>query len=90
MADEKKTREHPIIDLVFRLLSVYLVATCFMSGLQNWQDGEYLKSVGWFLLCFSQIGQVFGWYKHESKIVRQLMWILLIIAIIFFVLSRLL
>lgn len=83
MADEtKKTPERPIIDMIFRLLNVYLAATFFLNGWENWQSQKYLLAISWFIFSLSQIAQVFKWYQNRSKAVLVLMFIPLIFALI--------
>lgn len=46
MTDEtKKNKERPIIDMIFRLINVYLAATFFFNGWENWQSEKYLLAV---------------------------------------------
>lgn len=91
MADEtKKTPERPIIDMIFRLVMIYTAATCLFRGLQNWRNEDYLQAVIWFLITFSQIGQILGWSRHESKVVRLTIWIPLVLALILYVVSKML
>lgn len=83
MADEtKKPKERPILDLIFRLVNVYLAATFFLNGWEKWQNEEYLLAVSWFIFSLSQIAQVFKWYQNKSRVVIILMFIPLIFALI--------
>lgn len=83
MADEtKKPQENPIIKMIFRLACVYLAATFFFNGWENWQNQKYLVAVSWFIFSLSQIGQIFGWFQNKSKVVIALMFIPLLLAMI--------
>ena len=83
MADEtKKTKERPIINMIFRLACVYLAATFFLNGWENWQSQKYLVAVSWFIFSLSQIGQIFGWFQNKSKVVIVLIFIPILLAMI--------
>jgi uncharacterized membrane protein YphA (DoxX/SURF4 family) len=83
MADEtEKPKSNPIIDLIMRLINVYLAATFFFNGWEKWQNQEYLLAVSWFIFSFSQIAQLFGWFHHKSKLIRWGLWIPLVFALI--------
>lgn len=78
-----KSKERPILDMIVRLINVYLAATFFFNGLREWQNQEYLLSVSWFIFSLSQIAQVFGWFHHKSKFIRWGLLIPLGFALIF-------
>lgn len=83
MADEtKKPKERPIIDMIFRLLNVYLAANFFFHGWEKWQNEQYLLAVSWFVFSLSTIGQIFGWFRNKSKVVIILMFIPILLAMI--------
>ena len=91
MTDEtEKNNRHPLLNIIMRLLCVYLAAFFFFSGLQHWQDGELLRAGVDFALVVGEIGLVLGWSSNKSKVLRVLMWIALVAAFIFLALSKLL
>lgn len=88
--ENKIAEKHPIFVVVIRLAIIYIAATCFFRGLQNWRNEDYLESISWFLLSFSQIGQLLGLFRYQSKIIRMAIWISLVLALILWVVSKLL
>lgn len=90
MADEiKKNNRHPFLDMIMRLLCVYLATSFFFSGLQHWHDGELLRAGVDFALVVAEIGLIFGWSSKKSKVLRALMWAALGATFIFLALSKL-
>jgi hypothetical protein len=91
MTDEtKKSSRHPFLDIIMRLLCVYLAASFFFSGLQHWRDGELLRAGVDFALVVAEIGLVLDWSSKKSKVLRVLMWVALVAVFIFLALSKLL
>jgi uncharacterized membrane protein YphA (DoxX/SURF4 family) len=89
MADEvKRNGQRSLLDLIMRLLCVYLAASFFFSGLQHWRDGELLQAGVNFSLVVAELGLIFGWHGHKSKVVRVLAWAGVIVAFIFLALSK--
>lgn len=92
MADEKKNQRSffdSLLDIVFRLLCVYLAASFFFGGLQHWREGEYLRAGADFSLVVAELGLIFGWSGNRFKALRVLMWAALAAAFIFLALSKL-
>lgn len=88
MTDEpKKTKESPIIEMVFRLACVYLAATFFFKGLEDWRNGEYLLVGMDFSLVFLELGLIFDWYKQ--RVMRILLGLGVALCFIFLILSKL-
>jgi len=89
MADEtEKNNQHPLLDIIMRLLCMYLAASFFFSGLQHWRDGELLRAGVDFALVVAEIGLIFGWSSKKSKVLRVLMWAALVAAFVFLALSK--
>jgi len=90
MKDEtKKSSRRSVLDIIMRLLCVYLTASFFFSGLQHWRGGELLRAGIDFSLVISYLGLAFGWHNHKSKVVRVLAWVGIAAAVIFLALSKL-
>ena len=87
--ETKKNIGHPFLDVIMRLLCVYLAASFFFSGLQHWRDGELLRAGIDFALVVAEIGLIFGWSGKKSKVLRAVMWAALLAAFIFLALSKL-
>ncbi|MEK7724104.1 MAG: hypothetical protein AAB336_07150 [Acidobacteriota bacterium] len=88
MADEtKKPQENPIIDMIFRLACVYLAATFFFKGLEDWRNSEYLLVGVDFSVVFLELGLIFSWYKQ--KVMRILLGLCAALCFIFLILSKL-
>ncbi len=91
MANEKKKIiAHPILDLIMRLVNVYLVAHFFFTGLQYWNDSEFLLAITNFALVIVEIGIVFDWLNKNSKILRVLILSLAAVALVCLALSKIL
>ncbi|MEO8072581.1 MAG: hypothetical protein ABI686_04975 [Acidobacteriota bacterium] len=91
MANEKKKIiAHPVLDLVMRLLNVYLVAYFFSKGLQHWNDSEFLLTIAFFGLAIVYIGFVFNWINKNYKFLRILMFAAIVISVVCLALSKLL
>lgn len=89
MSDEtKKTKEHPVLDMIFRLVNVYLAVTFFLNGWGKLQNQEYLLAASWFIISLSSIAQVFGWFQNKSKAVTTVIFIPLIFALIVILASQ--
>jgi len=84
-----RNSRHSLLDIIFRLLCVYLAASFFFSGLQHWRDGELLRAGVDFALVVSEFGLIFGWHNHKSKVVRLLAWAGIIAAFVFLAFSKL-
>ncbi len=90
MIDEtEKSNRHPLLDMIMRLLCVYLAASFFFSGLQHWRDGELLRAGVDFALVVAEIGLVLDLSSKKSKVLRVLMWTALVAAFIFLALGKL-
>ena len=87
--ETKKNIKHPFLDIIMRLLCVYLAASFFFSGLQHWREGELLRAGVDFALVVAEIGLIFGWSSKKSKTLRALTWTALVAAFIFLALSKL-
>ncbi|HRH43869.1 MAG TPA: hypothetical protein PKY82_19715 [Pyrinomonadaceae bacterium] len=87
--ETEKSTYHYVLDLFFWLAMIYTAATCFFHGLQNWRNEDFLESGIWFLLSLSQVGQLWGWFHHKSKVFRLVVWIPLTLALFLLILSRL-
>lgn len=88
--ETKKTKESPILNIIFRLVCVYLAATFFFKGLEDWRNGEYLLVGVDFSLVFLELGLIFRWHSHKLKIVRVLVWVAVALSFIFLALSKIL
>jgi hypothetical protein len=86
----KKIKVHPILDMAFRLGFVFIAATCFFHGLQDWRDEQYLQSSTYFFLTIAELILIFKWNKPKSKVIDILMWSAIVIAFVFLALSKLL
>ena len=90
MTDEtRKIKKRPVIDMIFRLLCVYVAATSFFTGLQDLRDSAYLKAGMDFSLVILELGLIFSWHRHKSKIVQMLPWIATGACFVFLVLTKL-
>ncbi len=89
MTDESKGKSRRLLlDLIMRLLCVYLAASFFFSGLQYWRSGELLQAGVNIALAVAEIGLIFSFNSKKSKGLRVLMWTALITAFIFLALSK--
>ncbi len=88
--EENKKISRPVLDMIMRLLNVYLAAHFFFTGLQYWSGGEFLLAVTNFALVIVEIGIVFDWLNKKSKILRILMLSLGAVALVCFALSKIL
>ncbi len=88
--EKKKIISHPVLDLIMRLLNVYLAAHSFFKGLQHWSSGELLLACADFGLVVLYIGFIFNWISKNSKFLRVLMFAAITISVICLVLSKLL
>ena len=91
MEDEtKKIKDRPLGDMLFRLACVYVAATFFFNGFQDWRDEEYLKAGMDFSLVVGELGLIFKWYSHESNIIKAIPIIAMALSFIFLILRKLL
>lgn len=91
MADKKSKKVgRPLLDLMMRLLCVYLAASFFFGGLQYWRDGELLLAASNFAIVIGEIGLILNWSGKSSKFLRILMLGSAAAALIFFSLSKIL
>ena len=78
------------MDMIFRLLCVYVAASFFFGGLQDWRNEEYLKAGMDFSLVIGEFGLIFKWYSHESNIIKAIPIIAMALSFIFLILWKLL
>lgn len=90
MADEKKNELYPIFDLIFRLACVYVAASFFFKGLEDWRNSEFLLVGVDFSLVIGELGLIFRWYSHKSKIIKAIPIIAMGLCFVFLALSKLL
>ncbi len=89
MANEKKKiTDNPLLNLIMRLLNVYLAATFFFKGLQDWSNGELLLTGVDLGMVILEIGFIFNWINKDSKILRFLMFAAAALALICLVFSK--
>lgn len=87
--ETEKSTYRSVLTLIFRLCCVYVLATYFFKGIEDWCNGEYLLFGLDFSMVFLEIGLIFGWAGHQLKIVRMLMWSAVVICLIFSILIKL-
>jgi len=87
--ETEESKVFPILKLLFRVIGVYLAAKFFFKGLEDWQNSQYMLVGMDFSIVTLNLGQVFQWFNHPSKVVQILMWLVIPLPAIFLILSKL-